>query len=107
MNNHFQVVDQFGQMDIVGILDACNDRFDLKIKTRLINIVFETRKETYNFNQSMTCDVRPQITEVRTMCSSKSRCVCGTHYSSDLQCACVLCNFRLAKCDQNIAHFWQ
>ena len=33
VNNHFQVVDQFGQMDIVGILSACNDGFDLKIKT--------------------------------------------------------------------------
>ena len=41
VNNHFQVVDQFGQMDIVGILGARNDGFDLKIKNKLINVVFE------------------------------------------------------------------
>ena len=30
-------------MDIVGILDACNDGFDLKIKTKLINIAYEKK----------------------------------------------------------------
>jgi hypothetical protein len=30
VNDHFQVVDQLGQMDIVGILSAQNDGFDLK-----------------------------------------------------------------------------
>jgi hypothetical protein len=40
------------------------------------------------------------------MCGSKLRCACGTHFGSNLRCACVRRIFRLAKCDQNIAHYF-
>jgi hypothetical protein len=40
------------------------------------------------------------------MCSSKLRCVCGTHFGSNLRCECVRCILRLAKCDCNIANYF-
>ena len=40
------------------------------------------------------------------MCSSKLRCVYGTHFGSNLRCACVRCITRLAKCNHNIAHYF-
>jgi len=39
------------------------------------------------------------------MCGSKLRCACEIHFGSNLQCACVRCILRLAKCDHNIAHY--
>ena len=40
------------------------------------------------------------------MSGSKLRCVCGTHFGSNLRCACVRCILRLAKCDRNIAYYF-
>jgi hypothetical protein len=40
------------------------------------------------------------------MCGSKLRCACGTHFGSNLGCACVRCILRLAKCDRNITHYF-
>ena len=41
------------------------------------------------------------------MCGSKLRCACGTNFSSrSLRFACVRCILRLAKCDHNMAHYF-
>ena len=56
-------------------------------------------------SQSMTCNVQLQCAAATcggAMCGSKFHCDCGTHFGSNLRCACVQCILRLAKCDQNI-----
>ena len=40
------------------------------------------------------------------MSCNKLRCACGTHFGSNLRCACVRCILRLAKCDRNNADYF-
>ena len=40
------------------------------------------------------------------MSCNKLRCACGTHFGSNLRCACVRCILRLAKCDRKMAHYF-